>query len=204
MKRCAYCGREREDTVTLCPECGNDAVKESLGSPLETTAEDSEPPRKNKLITLKTCRDIVEADMIRAQLEAEGISAYVPDQFISQTFALNPNAFGFVVLQVAEKDAEAAKQILGTFQKPPASENQTAVDHSQEPLSRQMRIVAACLPLIAPTIAGLFVFAFIKGAYTTKGYDRKSTEMWKWFIRGAIFWFIALVIILGATSSRTR
>lgn len=204
MKRCAYCGREREDTVSLCPECGNDAVKETPGNPHDTTADDSEAPRKNNLVTLKTCRDIVEADMIKAQFEAEGISAYVPDQFLSQTFALNPNAFGFVVLQVAEKDAEAARRILVSFQKPAADENQAAIDHSKEPLSWQMRIVAACLPLIAPTIAGFFVFAFIKGAYTAKGYDRKSTGMWKWFLRGSIFWFIALVIILGATTSRTR
>jgi hypothetical protein len=161
-------------------------------------AAQPEPPlRKPNWVTLTTCRDIVEADLLKIQLESKGIPAFVPDQFISQTFALNPNAFGFVRVQVAGTSVEAAKQILASFQKPASQDERATV-----PLSWAMKLVAAFLPVVALTIAGFAVFAFIKGSYTAKGYDRKATQMRNWFLGGAAFWFIAFIVLLSVMQNR--
>ena len=107
MKICAYCGRENDDAAVQCRECGTDEFKSD--APVDTP---SLPPtavptklefvplapeeRENDFVTLTRCRTLLEADMIVAQLESAGISAFIPDQFLMQSISWNVNTYGSV------------------------------------------------------------------------------------------------------------
>ena len=67
---------------------------------------------QNDLVVLMTCRTLLEADMIVGRLDAAGITAFIPDQFLMQTIAWNLNTYGFVRVQVSPSDYEAAKNFL--------------------------------------------------------------------------------------------
>jgi hypothetical protein len=64
------------------------------------------------LVNLIRCRTLGEADLMVAQLEAGGIPAFIPDQFLMQNVGFNLNTYGFVRIQVSPQDYETAKEIL--------------------------------------------------------------------------------------------
>ena len=122
MKICAYCGRENIDEAVNCCECGTDEFKTSAPVETSTPAQASSPnleftplnpaDMQNDLVVLMTCRTLLEADMIVGRLDAAGITAFIPDQFLMQTISWNLNTFGFVRVQVSPSDYEAAKTFL--------------------------------------------------------------------------------------------
>jgi hypothetical protein len=131
MKLCAYCGRENDDEAVHCLGCGTgdfkgQATAESrtpssspvaISPPTKTTSQlefntlTPEDEGKN-LVTLLTCRTLLEADMITGRLESAGISAFIPDQFLMQTISWNLNTYGYVRVQVSPKDYREAKEFL--------------------------------------------------------------------------------------------
>ena|SRR5258708_1487204 len=120
MKLCAYCGHENDETALQCRECGTEGFKSSSA----TSASDESAgqqwqfadlaPREmqNDLVTLVRCRTLSEADMIVSQLEAAGIPAFVPDQFLMQLAAFSENTFGYVRVQVSPQSYDTAKELL--------------------------------------------------------------------------------------------
>jgi hypothetical protein len=120
MKICAYCGRENSSEALQCHECGTaefnplSSATPSVPEPasgfefVPLTAENMQ----EGLVTLMRCRTLLEADMIVSQLEAAGISAFVPDQFLMQAEAWHVNTYGFVRIQVSSNDHAAAKEFL--------------------------------------------------------------------------------------------
>ncbi|OVE75746.1 hypothetical protein BVX97_03625 [bacterium E08(2017)] len=62
--------------------------------------------------TLTTVNWIAEADTLAAQLEMNGITAYVPDQGMVTANPVYANAIGGIRVQVDEADLEAAREIL--------------------------------------------------------------------------------------------
>jgi hypothetical protein len=127
MKHCAYCGKENDDDATCCRECGTDAFKETAAAdkPVEsvTPQPDHVPTRlefmtptpqemEMDVVNLIRCWTLGEADLLVAQLEAAGIPAFIPDQFLMQNIGFNLNAYGYVRIQVSPKDYEAAKEVL--------------------------------------------------------------------------------------------
>ena len=50
--------------------------------------------------------------MVVSELEAAGITALIPDEFIAEAMAFNPNAVGYVRVQVSPRDYEAAKDVI--------------------------------------------------------------------------------------------
>ena len=120
MKFCAYCGHENDDTALQCRECGTEEFKDSNAA----SASDEGATRKsqfaelapremqNDLVTLVRCRNLSEADMIVSQLEAAGIPAFVPDQFLMQLAAFSENTFGYVRVQVSPQSYDTAKELL--------------------------------------------------------------------------------------------
>jgi hypothetical protein len=108
MKACSYCGRENADDAVLCVECGTDQFK---------TAEPAAVPVKDgerEWVTLTKCRNLVDADMLASQLTAAGISVFLPDEFVMQTFSIDSNGFGFARVQVPPKDLEQAREIMSS------------------------------------------------------------------------------------------
>jgi len=127
MKFCAYCGRENDDEATHCRECGTEAPKtppiKAVSSAVpEIPQRKPEPalefrtltPQEMKMdfVTLTNCRTLSEADMIVGELGSAGISAFIPDEFLSQAISWNLNTYGYVRVQVAPKDYESAKMFL--------------------------------------------------------------------------------------------
>ncbi len=125
MKTCAYCGRENDDGVAQCSECGTSDFKDvKAGVPqLESPAESfqlneqefiplSPADMLKDLVVLTRCRTLLEAEMIVSQLEAAGIYAFIPDQFLMQAVMWNLNTYGYVRVQVSPKEYAAAKEFL--------------------------------------------------------------------------------------------
>ena len=108
MKTCSYCGAEYpEDAV----ECAIDHT------PFErpTARPESNPPENDQqddLVTLVTCDTLVKADLVVSRLQSAGIETFLPDEHLMQLVAWNLNTYGYVRVQVARKDYDAAKALL--------------------------------------------------------------------------------------------
>jgi cell division septation protein DedD len=68
--------------------------------------------RQKDLVTLVGCRTLSTADYIVCRLRAAGIEAFIPDQNLMQWVGWNFNTYGYVRVQIAPKDYEAAKDLL--------------------------------------------------------------------------------------------
>jgi hypothetical protein len=72
----------------------------------------SSPEAPTPLVTVCTYTYPYEADLAKSRLEAEGIPVFVKEEFLVRMNWLYSNALGGIKLQVAEPDAEDARQIL--------------------------------------------------------------------------------------------
>jgi hypothetical protein len=121
MKKCAYCGRENDDEALHCQGCGTE-----FKTPAPETAPNNRAPAapawkfseltpedmKLNFVTLITCGTLLEADIIAGRLGSAGITAFIPDEFLSQAVSWHLNTYGYVRVQVSPKDYEAAKTFL--------------------------------------------------------------------------------------------
>ena len=64
------------------------------------------------LVTLRSYRDPIDAELARSQLESAGIAAFLLDRHLASIQWLYSNAIGGVKLQVEESDLEAAREVL--------------------------------------------------------------------------------------------
>ena len=121
MKKCAYCGRENETEAVHCSECGTELVQTT---PTQPTPEPEPARRKYQvrplspedakldLVTIVSCQTLFDADMVVSELDAAGISALIPDEFVAEAMAFNLNAVGYVRVQVSPQDYDAAKDVI--------------------------------------------------------------------------------------------
>jgi|SRR6185437_6339976 len=121
---CEWCGLENVPGAVHCRECGTLLKSHNAEAPeMVPPSADPGPTRWNfrkltsdemklDLVTLVSCRSIVEADLVVTQLGSAGIFAFIPDEFLAQAMAWNMNAFGYVRVQVSPKDYERAKTFL--------------------------------------------------------------------------------------------
>lgn len=63
-------------------------------------------------ITIHRVDAIYDAQLIKVQLELEGIEAEIPDEYTAQTIHIYSSAIGGVRIQVREKHQERAREIL--------------------------------------------------------------------------------------------
>ena len=127
MKNCPYCGKENDDDASYCRECGTnefavpqpvESATDGAASTEQTSLSESDfltptpQEMQQTLVNLIRCRTLGEADLMVAQLEAGGIPAFIPDQFLMQNVGFNLNTYGYVRIQVSPKDYEAAKELL--------------------------------------------------------------------------------------------
>jgi len=121
MKKCAYCGRENDDNAIPCSECGTEFGHANPAQPTPKT----EPARpkyqirplspedaKLDLVTIVSCQTLFDADMVVSELEAAGITALIPDEFVAETMAYGLNAVVYVRVQVSPRDYDAAKDVI--------------------------------------------------------------------------------------------
>ncbi|MGA3266184.1 MAG: DUF2007 domain-containing protein [Verrucomicrobiota bacterium] len=124
MKKCPYCGTEYPDDVVMCAIDHTPFERPAPPPPprpktlpiAETAQYDfqpiSEADRQKDLVTLVSCGTLPEADVIVSRLQAAGITAFVPDETLMQVMGGNLNAVGYVRVQIAPKDYEAATNLL--------------------------------------------------------------------------------------------
>jgi len=63
-------------------------------------------------VTIKTCRDLAEAQVVLSALAASGIEAFIPDENMASLAATNILDTNGVRVQVAADDAERARVLL--------------------------------------------------------------------------------------------
>ncbi len=124
MNKCSYCGAEYSDDVPECPidhtplfEPGivpapNSPPRSGPARPDYEFPPRSPAERQQDLVTLVTCGTLVAADLVVSRLQAAGIQAFIPDECLMQTIGFNLNTFGYVRVQVASRDYDAARDLL--------------------------------------------------------------------------------------------
>ena len=63
-------------------------------------------------VTIKTCRDLAEAQVVLSALEASGIEAFIPDENMASLTTTTILDTDGVRVQVAADDAERALELL--------------------------------------------------------------------------------------------
>lgn len=86
----------------------------------------------SELVTIARFRDLAEAELARGKLEAEGIPAFLADQYLVGLDWNYSNAVGGVRLQVPLEWAEEARDILKADNSAAVSELQTSSLFSQK------------------------------------------------------------------------
>src|SRR5215469_11424382 len=85
------------------------------------------------LVTIASYPNAAEAGVARLALEAEGIKSYLADEGLVTNVWLLDNAVGYVKLQVAASDAEAAQVVLGrTIGEWPSDAEEEAAGEEEE------------------------------------------------------------------------
>jgi hypothetical protein len=131
MKKCSYCGADYPDDAVVCAvdhtpldrPAEPPSEPEPPGEPKPPSREPNRPEfnfpplseadRQQDLVTLVSCRTLLAADMVVSRLRAAEIEAFLPDESLMQAISWNLNTFGYVRVQVAPKDYDAAKELLG-------------------------------------------------------------------------------------------
>ena len=69
------------------------------------------PPTREP-VTVRTCRDVTEAELVRSMLEAGGIQAFIPDENVATLYPPQVLDTDGVRVQVAAEDADLARELL--------------------------------------------------------------------------------------------
>jgi hypothetical protein len=153
MKTCSYCGHENADADEVCLICHKE-----LDRP---PAPEIDPQLEDPSLSLRivaTFRNVVDAGLLKARLEAAGIEVCIPEEYTPQIFwNLIPSPLETVTVQVAEKDYEAAKALFDdyvdtslTATLPAASELEEKIASKCDPVedgtgtSQNLKLCVAC------------------------------------------------------------
>jgi Putative prokaryotic signal transducing protein len=66
----------------------------------------------NEPVTIRTCRDIQEAQILRSMLEAGGIKAFIPDENAAGLYPPQVLDTNGVRVQVRPEDLDLARELL--------------------------------------------------------------------------------------------
>ena len=77
---------------------------------------DSRAGRHAEPVTIRTCRDLAEAEIVKSALDAAGIEAFIPDENAASLYPSQVLDTDGVRVQVAADDAERAREVLDQAQ----------------------------------------------------------------------------------------
>jgi hypothetical protein len=128
MRYCAKCGDEFQDWVMECPDCHIELVdgskpaedKSRPGSNLDKIEDDQTHLSRDELVTIASFSHAPEAYVVTTRLQAEGILAFVADDYMVTMNWLYSNALGGAKVRVRESDAERAVRVLDGVKNNPA------------------------------------------------------------------------------------
>lgn len=121
MWNCVRCGEKVDDGFEVCWSCGTsvDGVEDPyFDSEADTRIKAADPQPLDpsmpgqKLVTVGTFDKAAEAHAVRCRLEAEGLAAFLSDEFIVSMDWFLSNAVGGIKVQVPENEVERALEIL--------------------------------------------------------------------------------------------
>jgi hypothetical protein len=144
MWKCSKCGEALPDGFAVCWSCGTskDGVPDPhFHSDSATAAPENEPlpdieptlqQEPERLITVAQCNIAAEAHAMRIFLESAGIPVFLADELTVAMDWLLSNAIGGVKVQVPERFAERAVQLLEGFVRPTAEDSDLDEDDTDE------------------------------------------------------------------------
>jgi ABC-type amino acid transport substrate-binding protein len=83
----------------------------------KTLQSDDGPDPTEEIVTIATYQTVIEADLVREELEAGGIDAWVANATVAQTFVTMPETG--VTIEVRAEDAEKALGIIDAISSAP-------------------------------------------------------------------------------------
>jgi hypothetical protein len=111
VKKCSYCGHENDSAAVVCLICHTE-----LDPPPAPQIDPQLEDPALALCIVATFRNVLEAGLFRARLEAAGIEACIPEEYTPQLFwNLIPSPLESVTVQVAARDYETAKALFDEF-----------------------------------------------------------------------------------------
>ena len=110
MPYCAHCRREYALNIEHCPECHH------LLLPEKPAWRPFAP--EEKLVTVRTAQGDTAAELLRGQLEQEGIPVHIQREPAGLVYGLALDGIGAHRLQVPESLAEEAREVLAAFAAP--------------------------------------------------------------------------------------
>jgi hypothetical protein len=126
MWTCPKCDAEVDDGFEICWACGTsfDGIEDPKFNPQREGIMSDADYRQSRatrteerMVTVATFHFAHEAHVVRSQLEAEGIAAFVADEFMSAEAWEMYKASGGVNVQVSENDAVRASRILADLER---------------------------------------------------------------------------------------
>jgi hypothetical protein len=69
-------------------------------------------PSHPEPVTIRRCKDLQEAQLVKAALEADGIEAFIPDENAASLYPAQVLDTNGVRVQVAAEDADRARDVL--------------------------------------------------------------------------------------------
>ena len=78
---------------------------------MSTQSRTDKPPH-GEPVTIRTFRNIQEAEIVKSALEAGGIEAFIPDENVATLYPAQVLATNGVRVQVAPEDVDRAKELL--------------------------------------------------------------------------------------------
>jgi len=109
MKQCSYCGHQNEDGAVECSGCGMPLNP----PPIKGGTADLKDPA-NAPVTVAKFQNLEEAELLKTELEAVGIEAYIPEEYTTGVFS-SITPFQKVTVQVPAGNAEVARSIVAAF-----------------------------------------------------------------------------------------
>ncbi len=113
------------------------------------------------LITLKTFDNSIDANMLKCQLELEGIQSYLKDENTITTNPLYNIALGGIKLQVLEQDYTKAKTYLDQLENTPYTNQDNDIIHCPKCQSTNIQVGFASYKNITGILSLLTAFVFM-------------------------------------------
>jgi hypothetical protein len=163
MKKCSYCGAEYPDDAVMCAVDHTPFERPAEASKIERSKPEyrfppiSDENRQKDFVTLVTCATLPAADVILGRLEAAGIEATIPDELTMNVMGGGQGAFGFVWVQVASKDYDAARELLGDIYEVRWKVPQEGVPMKRELVMALVVVLVFGTVLVLPLMVGVWV-----------------------------------------------
>ena len=196
MKACKYCGRENDDQVAHCGECGSIEFKskapariaESVSAvqPAPVTPEALIGVAKGPLITRITCRTPQEAALVIMELESADIIGIVENEVVQEA-GVSSIADRQIPVLTSTKAYEAASELHAAID---------PIVFAKAPLPWATRCLIMFLPMLM--CGGVVMYWEILSSYKRSGQERRAREARLWFARGLALWVLGGVLVWAA------